>query len=62
MPRPTPWPAGASAWSSATRADPALARVKSYLDYGAFTPIQVAAAAALNGPQDCVDEIRAIYK
>ena len=40
----------------------ALARVKSYLDYGAFTPIQVAAAAALNGPQDCVDEIRAIYQ
>ena len=40
----------------------ALARVKSYLDYGAFTPIQVAAAAALNGPQDCVDEVRAIYK
>jgi len=40
----------------------ALARVKSYLDYGAFTPIQVAAAAALDGPQDCVDEIRAIYK
>lgn len=40
----------------------ALARVKSYLDYGAFTPIQVAAAAALNGPQDCVDEIRGIYK
>ncbi|MDE1939017.1 MAG: LL-diaminopimelate aminotransferase [Alphaproteobacteria bacterium] len=40
----------------------ALARIKSYLDYGAFTPIQVAAAAALNGPQDCVDEIRAIYK
>jgi len=40
----------------------ALARVKSYLDYGAFTPIQVAATAALNGPQDCVDEIRAIYK
>ena len=37
----------------------ALARVKSYLDYGAFTPVQVAAAAALNGPQDCVDEIRA---
>ena len=32
----------------------ALARMKSYLDYGAFTPIQVAAAAALNGPQDCV--------
>ena len=40
----------------------ALARIKSYLDYGAFTPIQVAAAAALNGPQDCVDEMRAIYK
>ena len=40
----------------------ALARVKSYLDYGAFMPIQVAAAAALNGPQDCVDEIRATYK
>ncbi|MDP1631585.1 MAG: LL-diaminopimelate aminotransferase [Caulobacter sp.] len=40
----------------------ALARVKSYLDYGAFLPIQVAAAAALNGPQDCVAEIRAIYK
>jgi len=40
----------------------ALARVKSYLDYGAFTPIQVAAAAALNSSQDCVDDIRAIYK
>jgi alanine-synthesizing transaminase len=40
----------------------ALARVKSYLDYGAFTPIQVAAAAALNGPQDCVDEVRSVYK
>jgi alanine-synthesizing transaminase len=40
----------------------ALARVKSYLDYGAYTPIQVAAAAALNGPQDCVAEMRAIYK
>jgi alanine-synthesizing transaminase len=40
----------------------ALGRVKSYLDYGAFTPIQVAAAAALNGPQDCVADIRAIYK
>lgn len=39
----------------------ALARVKSYLDYGAFTPIQVAATAALNGSQDCVDEIREIY-
>ena len=40
----------------------ALARIKSYLDYGAFTPIQVAAAAALNGPQECVDEIRQMYK
>ena len=40
----------------------ALARVKSYLDYGAFTPIQVAAAAALNGPQECVEEMRLIYK
>ncbi len=40
----------------------ALARVKSYLDYGAFTPIQVAATAALNGPQDCVAEIREIYR
>ncbi|MFM9849514.1 MAG: LL-diaminopimelate aminotransferase [Hyphomicrobiaceae bacterium] len=40
----------------------ALGRVKSYLDYGAFTPIQVAAAAALNGPQDCIAEIREAYK
>ncbi len=40
----------------------ALTRVKSYLDYGAFTPIQVAAAAALNGDQSCVDEIRSVYK
>lgn len=40
----------------------ALARVKSYLDYGAFTPIQVAAAAALDGPWQCVEDIRAIYK
>jgi len=40
----------------------ALARVKSYLDYGAFTPVQVAAAAALNGSEDCVRELRAIYK
>jgi alanine-synthesizing transaminase len=40
----------------------ALSRVKSYLDYGAFTPIQVAAAAALNGPQQCIEEIRGIYK
>lgn len=40
----------------------ALARVKSYLDYGAFTPIQVAAAAALDGPQECVDAHRAVYR
>jgi alanine-synthesizing transaminase len=40
----------------------ALARMKSYLDYGAFTPIQVAATAALNGPQDCVAAMRALYK
>ncbi len=40
----------------------ALTRIKSYLDYGAFTPVQVAAAAALNGPQDCVAEIRGAYK
>jgi alanine-synthesizing transaminase len=40
----------------------ALARMKSYLDYGMFTPIQVAAIAALEGPQDCVDEIVETYK
>ena len=40
----------------------ALTRIKSYLDYGAFTPVQVAASAALNGPEDCIAEIRAIYK
>jgi alanine-synthesizing transaminase len=40
----------------------ALSRVKSYLDYGAFTPIQVAATAALNGPDDCIHEMRATYK
>ncbi len=40
----------------------ALARVKSYVDYGAFTPIQVAATAALNGPQDCVAAIRDLYR
>jgi alanine-synthesizing transaminase len=40
----------------------ALTRIKSYLDYGAFTPVQVAAAAALNGPDDCITEIRGIYK
>ena len=40
----------------------ALARVKSYLDYGAFTPVQVAATAALNGPDDCIREMRATYR
>jgi len=40
----------------------ALTRMKSYLDYGAFTPIQVAAVAALNGPQDCVQEMRDLYR
>ena len=40
----------------------ALTRVKSYLDYGAYTPIQVAATAALNGPDDCINEMRSIYK
>lgn len=40
----------------------ALTRVKSYLDYGAFTPIQVAACAALDGPQDCIDDARDIYR
>jgi alanine-synthesizing transaminase len=40
----------------------ALSRVKSYLDYGAFTPVQVAATAALNGPEDCIHEMRAVYK
>ena len=40
----------------------ALTRVKSYLDYGAFTPIQAAATAALNGPQDIIAENRALYK
>jgi alanine-synthesizing transaminase len=40
----------------------ALTRMKSYLDYGAFTPIQVAATAALNGPQACVAEMRTLYR
>lgn len=40
----------------------ALTRVKSYLDYGAFTPVQVAATAALNGPDDCVKEMRDTYR
>ena len=40
----------------------ALTKIKSYLDYGAFTPVQVAAVTALNGPQKCVSDIRSIYK
>ena len=40
----------------------ALARVKSYVDYGAFTPIQAAAVAALNGPQDIIEANRRLYK
>ena len=40
----------------------ALSRVKSYLVYGAFTPVQVAATAALNGPDACIEEMRATYK
>ena len=40
----------------------ALTRVKSYLDYGAFTPIQAAACAALNGPQDIVEQNRLLYQ
>lgn len=40
----------------------ALTKIKSYLDYGTFLPIQVAAAAALNGPQDYVTKLRAMYK
>lgn len=40
----------------------ALTRVKSYLDYGSFTPIQVAACAALDGPQDCIDDARELYR
>ena len=40
----------------------ALTRMKSYLDYGAFTPIQVASVAALTGPQDCVEQVRRTYR
>lgn len=40
----------------------ALAMIKSYLDYGMFTPIQVAAITALEGPQDCVEEVRNVYR
>lgn len=40
----------------------ALSRIKSYIDYGMFTPIQVAAIAALDGPQEVIDDVRATYK
>ncbi|MFZ9757298.1 MAG: alanine transaminase, partial [Burkholderiaceae bacterium] len=40
----------------------ALARIKSYHDYGTFTPIQVASVIALEGPQDCVEEVRQSYQ
>jgi alanine-synthesizing transaminase len=40
----------------------ALARIKSYHDYGSFTPVQVASIVALDGPQDCVEEIRKTYE
>ena len=40
----------------------ALTRIKSYLDYGMFQPIQIAATVALNGPQECVQEIVSVYK
>ena len=40
----------------------ALARVKSYLDYGAFTPVQVAATSAINGPDDCIHDMRMTYR
>jgi alanine-synthesizing transaminase len=40
----------------------ALERIKSYLDYGMFAPIQIAAISALDGPQDCVEEIRSMYE
>jgi alanine-synthesizing transaminase len=40
----------------------ALARIKSYMDYGSFTPVQVAAITALEGPQDCVEDLRLMYQ
>ena len=40
----------------------ALAKIKSYLDYGTFQPLQIASCAALNGPQECVEQIRAMYQ
>jgi alanine-synthesizing transaminase len=40
----------------------ALAKIKSYLDYGTFQPLQIASCAALNGPQECVEQIRLMYQ
>ncbi|HJT61362.1 MAG TPA: alanine transaminase [Burkholderiales bacterium] len=40
----------------------ALARIKSYHDYGSFTPIQVASIVALDGPQECVEQVRSTYE
>ena len=54
------WRVGFAAGNPALLA--AAARVKSYLDYGAFAPIQIAAVAALNGPQDCVGAMRVEYR
>ena len=54
------WRIGFAAGSA--RLVDALKRVKSYLDYGAFTPVQVAAIAALDGPQDHVEKARGIYR
>jgi len=54
------WRIGFAAGSA--RLVEALKRVKSYLDYGAFTPIQIAAVAALDGPQDGVEAARLIYR
>ena len=54
--------AGRASWSATAILVTALARIKCYHDYGTFTPIQVAAIVALEGPQDCVDEIREMYQ
>jgi alanine-synthesizing transaminase len=54
------WRVGFAAGEADTIA--ALARVKSYVDYGTFQPIQIAAIVALDGPQDCVEDIVRIYR
>ena len=60
--RPIRWPAGGSGFAVGNKQlIAAMTRVKSYLDYGAFTPIQAAACAALNGPQDIVEKNRQLY-